>query len=117
MMIKEKEEQFRWSMEDGAFKTWDGKNHLIKRFKTILDRHRKRQMARNQILLGNALPNEKDHSKCYNDHTAAIGEGCTEENMFRVLIENYKDFDCFSMDMDQKIDELVVYGYAALGPQ
>ncbi len=38
--------------------------------------------------------------------------GCTEENTFRVLIENYQDFDCYSMDTDQKIDELVEYGYA-----
>ncbi len=34
-----------------------------------------------------------------------------EENMFRDLIENYQDFHCYSMDMDQMIDELVAYGY------
>ncbi len=82
MSKKEKEEQFRQSMEDGAFKTWEGKDHLIKCFKTILDRHRKRETMRNRILLGSVPLNPKVHSKCYDQHTAEIRDGCMEENTF-----------------------------------
>ncbi len=112
---KEKEEQFRWSKDEGALKTQEGREQLIRHFKAIVDRHRKRQTARNQILLGKIPPSKKFHSKCYDEHMAAIREGCTEDasgNTFRVLIKNYEDFDYLSMDTDQKIDELVTFGYA-----
>ncbi len=112
MMKAEKEEQFRWSIEDGAFKMQASKDQLIKCFKTILDRHRKRQTMRNEIMLGHAPRNVKVHSKHYDDHTTGISEGCMNENTFQVLIENYEDFDCYSTDLDQQIDELATYGYA-----
>ncbi len=100
MTKKEKEEQWRQLMENGAFKMQAGKEQLINRFKATLDRHQRHQMRRNEILLGCTQPDPKVHSKLYDDHVAGIREGCTEENMFRVLIENYEDFDCYSMDLD-----------------
>ncbi len=63
-------------------------------------------------MLGCTPLNPKVHSKCYDQHMAEIRDGCTEENTFRVLIENYQDLDCYSTDMDQKIDELAAYRYA-----
>ncbi len=76
---------------------------MIKRSRAIVDRHRKRQTARNQILLGKIPASKKFHSKRYDEHMAAIKEGCSEDasrNTFRVLIENYEDFYYFSMDKD-----------------
>ncbi len=35
-----------------------------------------------------------------------------EENTFQVLIENYEDFEYYSMDTDRQIDNLTAYGYA-----
>ncbi len=100
MMKTEKEEQWRRLMEDGAFKTQAGKEQLINRFKAILDKHKRCEMMRNEILLGHAQPDPRVCSKCYDDHMAGIREGCTKENMFQVLIENYEDFDYYSMDTD-----------------
>ncbi len=48
---------------------------MINRFKAIVDRHRKREISRNRIPLGKAPYSEKFHSKCYDDHMAAIKEG------------------------------------------
>ncbi len=115
LMKAEKEEQFRWLKDEGAFKTQEGRDHMIRHFKVIVDRHRKREISRNRILLGKALYSEKFHSKCYDEHTAAIKEGCSEDpsgNTFRALIENYEDFDHYSTDTEQNIDELVAFGYA-----
>ncbi len=69
-------------MEDGAFKTQAGKDQLIKCFKTIVDRHRKHEMMRNEILLGCASPNLKVHLKRYDKHKGEFRDGCMEENTF-----------------------------------
>ncbi len=86
-------------MEDGAFKMSAGRKQLTDRFKAILGRHKRRQTIRNKILLGRAPPNLKVCSKRYDKHMGEIREGCMEENMLRVLIENYEDFAYYSMDM------------------
>ncbi len=69
---KEKEEQWRWSMEDGTFKMLAGRQQLINRFKVIIDRHQKRQMMRNEIALGRAELDPRVHSKRYNREVAEI---------------------------------------------
>ncbi len=63
-------------------------------------------------MLGREKADLRVHSMCYNVEVAAIKQGCTEEQTFQILIENYKDFECYSMDMDWRIDELTAYGYA-----
>ncbi len=67
-----------------------------------MDRHGKRQTARNQSLLEKIPVSKKFHSKCYDEHTAAIKEGCSEYasgNAFRVLNEYYKGCDYDSIEM------------------
>ncbi len=100
MTKAEKEEQWRWSMEDGVFKMQAGKDQLIKCFKTILDRHRRCETMRNGIMLGHTPPNPNVCSKHYDKHTAEIRDGCMEENTSRVLIQNCEDFDYYSMHTD-----------------
>ncbi len=97
---REKEEQWRWLMEDGAFKTLAGRQQLIVRFKVTIDRHQRRQRRRNEIVLGRADPDLRFYLKRYDREVAEIKRGCLEENTFHVLIENYKDFECYSMDTD-----------------
>ncbi len=109
---REKEEQWRQSMEQGAFKTIAGKQQLIDHFRVIVDRHQRCQMKRNQIVLGREPPDLKVHSECYDREVAAIKWDCTKDQMFPILMENYDDMECFSMDMDQKIDEQTTYRYA-----
>ncbi len=51
-MKAEKEEQFRHVKDEGAFRTQAGKDAMTRCFKTVVDRHRKCEQSRNQILLG-----------------------------------------------------------------
>ncbi len=114
-MQAEKEEQFRCAKDKGAFRTQAGKDAMIKRFKAVVDRHRNREQARNQMLLGTKPYSNKFKSKRYDEHVANIRENCRDDvsgNVFRALIENYHDKDYFSTDMDQRIDQLVAFGYA-----
>ncbi len=48
--------------------------------------------------------------KCYDRELAAIREGCDNQETFNFLVENCDD-QCFSTDMDQRIDDLITYGY------
>ncbi len=52
MTKREKEEQWRQSMEQGAFKTIAGQKQLSDHFRVIMERHQKCQTKRNQIMLG-----------------------------------------------------------------
>ncbi len=67
---------------------------------------------RNQIQLGREPLDPRVHLKCYDREIAAIKECCDNQDTFHVLLENYND-QCFSMDMDQNINELIAYGYVA----
>ncbi len=49
---REKEEQWRQSMEQGAFKTIAGRKQLIDSLSVLMERHQKRQTRSNQIVLG-----------------------------------------------------------------
>ncbi len=103
---REKEEQFRCVKDEGAFRTQAGKDAMIKRFKAVVDRHRKREQSRNRILLGTEPYSDKFKSKCYDEHVASIRENCSEDvsgNMFRALIENYHDEDSILPPEDRSI--------------
>ncbi len=97
---REKEEQWIQSMEEGSFKMLAGRQQLVDRFKVIIDRHRRCQVKRNEIVLGCAEPDPRVHLEHYDRKVAEIKRVCLEENMFQVLIENYEDYECYSMDMD-----------------
>ncbi len=63
MTKREKEEQWRQSTEQGAFKTIASRQQLINHFKVIIDRHQRCQMMRNEIMLGHAAPDPQVHLK------------------------------------------------------
>ncbi len=76
---------------------------MIRCFKAVVDRHRKREQSRNQILLGTELHSDKFKSKQYDEHVANIRENCSGDasgNLFKALIKNYHDEDYFSTDTD-----------------
>ncbi len=94
---REKEEQWRESVEQGAFKMKAGWQQLIDHFRVIMDRHRRHQMKRNQIQLGHVPLDPRVQSKHYDREMVVMRDGCNNQDMFQFLLENYND-ECFSMD-------------------
>ncbi len=110
----EKEEQFRKATYEGVFKTQAGRDAMIGCFKAVVERHRKHERARSQMLLGTRPHSDQFKSKCFDEHMACIREECKDDasgNVFKALIENYHDEDYFSTDTDERIDKLAAFGY------
>ncbi len=63
-------------------------------------------------MLGEREYSDKFESKHFNDHVANIREGCKDDSStFKYLIENYHDEDYFSTDTDERVTQLVTFGY------
>ncbi len=63
-------------------------------------------------MLGEREYSDVFESRRFNDHVANIKEECKDDpSMFRHLIENYHDEDYFSTDMDERVTQLVAFGY------
>ncbi len=63
-------------------------------------------------MLGEREYSDKFESRHFNEHVANIREECKDDpSTLRHLMENYHDEDYFSTDTDERVTQLVAFGY------